>query len=51
MWVYYYLCIREREAAQGRRHKDPRKETGDPQAFEDQADISPEFCTAVKGIN
>lgn len=45
------FCTKEREAAQGRQHKDPRKETEVPQAFEDQADISPEFCIAVKDIN
>lgn len=47
----YYLCIKEHEAAQGRQHKGPRKETADPRPFEDQGDISPEFCTAAKDIN
>jgi hypothetical protein len=50
MWVYY-LWTKEHEAAQGRQHKDPRKENGHPQPFGDQADISPEFCRAVKDIN
>jgi len=47
----HYICTTGHEAAQGRQHRDPGKETGVPQAFEDQADISPEFCTAVKDIN
>lgn len=46
-----FLNTREHGAVRGKRHKDPRKETGGPQPFEDQADISPEFCRAVKDIN